>query len=350
MNSLKVSDNSGQSLQNLMTVESVEKWYTIQELAELCGFSVDTLKYGEVNLNAIMEKMSINIDVNTRLGGYHNTQKFYSENVLKALKEYQIKNGVSNATKDKETEIKHRMLPTTSVAGSVTDENLMTTRELAETLGVDVKTVQRIAEGLFDINVVKSISTGGRPTKAFSLEQATAIKIELQNHSKVARNGFTTMTISNDLEAWELQKRLDAYKDRRIAELQAENEMQKRQLSEQKPKVEYVDAYCDSENLEEIGHLGKVTKIGEIKIFKVLLKDGVIKERHSTDGIKCYDPCFGYEKYFETLHVPFLRGEKQLNRDKLMLNHKGFMYFRAKYTTEETIAETADKWLEKEGK
>lgn len=335
-NSLITSDKDVKNL-----TESFGKWYTIQELAELCGFDVDYLRN---NIKSML--FGFNFNVETKKEGKSH-QIFYSENVLKALKEYQIKNGVSNATKDKENEIKHRMLPTTSVAGSVTDEKLMTTRELAETLGVDVKTVQRIAEGLYDIDVVKSISTGGRPTKAFSLEQATAIKIELQNHSKLARNGFTTMTISNDLEAWELQKRLDAYKDRRIAELQAENEIQKRQLSEQKPKVEYVDAYCDSENLEEIGHLGKVTKIGEIKIFRTLLKDGVIKERHSTDGVKCYDPCFGYEKYFETLHVPFLRGEKQLSRDKLMLNHKGFMYFRAKYATEETIAETADKWLEK---
>lgn len=276
MNSLKVSDNSGQSLQNLMTVESVEKWYTIQELAELCGFSVDTLKYGEVNLNAIMEKMSINIDVNTRLGGYHNTQKFYSENVLKALKEYQIKNGVSNATKDKE--------------------------------------------------------------------------IAIQGNVSFIQNQTVKQTINNLLDNPQTLELLLAESLERQKSLQIENKMMKDLITEQKPKVEYVDAYCDSENLEEIGHLGKVTKIGEIKIFKTLLKDGVIKERHSTDGIKCYDPCFGYEKYFETLHAPFLRGEKQLNRDKLMLNHKGFMYFRAKYTTEETIAETADKWLEKEGK
>lgn len=140
-----------------------------------------------------------------------------------------------------------------------------------------------------------------------------------------------------------VMKRALQIADKKVKEMEAK-------LLEQKPKVEYVDTYCDSKNLEEIGHLGKVTKIGEYKIFKTLLKDGIIKERHSTDGIKCYDPCFGYEKYFESVHVPFLRGEKQLSRDKLMLNHKGFMYFRAKYATEETIAETADKWLEKEGK
>lgn len=63
----------------------------------------------------------------------------------------------------------------------------MTTRELANTLGVDVKTIQRTAEKLFDMNVVKSVSSGGRPSWCFDEEQATAIKIELQNHSEVAK-------------------------------------------------------------------------------------------------------------------------------------------------------------------
>lgn len=76
-----------------------EKWYTIEELASLCGISVETLKKGESPLT----KLSIDFEVESRLGGYHNTQKFYSENVLKALKEYQIKNSVPNATADKET-------------------------------------------------------------------------------------------------------------------------------------------------------------------------------------------------------------------------------------------------------
>lgn len=79
------------------------KWYTIEDLASMCGISVETLKHGEKNLSVIMRIMSVNFEVNTRLGGYHNTKKFYSENVLKALKEYQIKNSVQNAVKDKKT-------------------------------------------------------------------------------------------------------------------------------------------------------------------------------------------------------------------------------------------------------
>ena len=109
----------------------------------------------------------------------------------------------------------------------IATEKTMTTRELAEALGVDVRTIQRTSAKLFDIDVVKSVSYGGRPTQVFNEAQATAIKIELQNHSKIAQNGYNTLTITNDLEAWELQKRLDAYKDRRIAELTAENAEQK---------------------------------------------------------------------------------------------------------------------------
>ena len=79
----------------------LENWYTIEELAQLCGISVETLKGGHSPLN----ELSIGIDTETRMGGYHNTQKFYSENVLKALKQYQIRNSAPNALKDKEAAI-----------------------------------------------------------------------------------------------------------------------------------------------------------------------------------------------------------------------------------------------------
>ena len=42
------------------------------------------------------------------------------------------------------------------------------------------------------------------------------------------------------------------------------------------------------------------------------------------------DPCYGYEKYFKSISVPFLRGDKQLNREKLMLTSDGYAYFMKK--------------------
>ena len=101
-------------------------------------------------------------------------------------------------------------------------------------------------------------------------------------------------------------------------------------IAEMQPKADYYDKFIDSTNLIEIGHLGKSTGIGEQKIFKRLVVEGYIKVRYSTDGVKYYDPCYGYEKYFKSVSVPFLRGEKQLNREKLMLTADGYSYFMKK--------------------
>lgn len=76
------------------------------------------------------------------------------------------------------------------------EEKLITTKQLAAALGVDVKTIQRAVDSL-DIDVER---VGSSHTMVFNEEQATAIKIELQNHSKVAQNGFSTLTINNGLE------------------------------------------------------------------------------------------------------------------------------------------------------
>ena len=119
-----------------------------------------------------------------------------------------------------------------SLAQNVVEEELVTTKELAQMLGVDVKTIQRTSARLFDIDVVKSISNGGRPSQAFTKSQATAIKIELQNHSKIAKNGFDTLTVSNDLEMMLVQKKLTEYQNMRIKELTAERDAYKNCLDD----------------------------------------------------------------------------------------------------------------------
>lgn len=145
----------------------------------------------------------------------------------------------------------------------------ITTKDLADNLGVDVKTIQRAVDSL-DLNVER---VGSSHTMIFNEAQATAVKIELQNHTKIARNGYDTLSISNDLEAWELQKRLDAYKDRRIAELQAENEAQKQQLLEQAPKVEFYDDVAGSSDTIDMKEVAKVLNVkgfGRNNIFELL--------------------------------------------------------------------------------
>ena len=134
-----------------------KEWYSIKEIAELSGYDLASLKYGENNLPTIMKKMSVNMEVNTRLGGYHNTQKFYSENVLKALKEYQIRNSAPNALKDKETAIEGNVSVIKNETVKSTIENLLDnpktlnmllTESLARTkaLGIENKQLKDVIE------------------------------------------------------------------------------------------------------------------------------------------------------------------------------------------------------------
>ena len=71
------------------------------------------------------------------------------------------------------------------VVGAV---NKMSTKEVADILGVDVKTVQRAALSL-DMDVERS---GSSHTMLFDEAQVTAIKLEIENHSKV--NALTPKT------------------------------------------------------------------------------------------------------------------------------------------------------------
>ena len=86
-------------------------------------------------------------------------------------------------------------------------EKTMTAKELADAFGVDVKTIYRISNSLFVPSTLMSRVINGGESKVYTEKQATAIKIELQNHSKIANNGYNTLSISNDLECFELQKR-----------------------------------------------------------------------------------------------------------------------------------------------
>lgn len=218
----------------------------------------------------------------------------------------------------------------------ISSTKMMTTKELAERLETSPKVILENARKCLPNKIVEN----GKPT-FWNEAEITVLVDYAKENSHRHDTTFTNLVKVTETEltpALRIRKAMlemqAAYEDE-LAILRQKNIEQQNLLDEQKPKVDYVDSYCDSTNLEEIGHLGKVTKIGEQKIFRKLLDDGYIKIRYSTDGVKCYDPCYGYEKYFETVHVPFLRGDRKLNRDKLMLNHSGFLYFRKKYCLKE---------------
>lgn len=100
----------------------------------------------------------------------------------------------------------------------ITREQVMTTKELAEVLGVSERTIQNTVEKLAkSISPVAKNSQGGY---LFNEAQATAIKLELQNHAKVNSQAPTT-----DYEMELLTQRVIAYHAEKANEYKARAEL-----------------------------------------------------------------------------------------------------------------------------
>lgn len=152
-----------------------------------------------------------------------------------------------------------------TLADARSGARLMTTKELADVLGVSLRTVQQAIKGKgYEIIFAPLQTKGGVQNVACVTEaQATAIKIELQNRSKVSKNGFNSLTISNDLEMLAVQKKLSEYQDMRIAQLTA-------QIKEQAPKVEVYNRLIDRSGLVNIRETAKELNV-KVKVLVVWL-------------------------------------------------------------------------------
>lgn len=238
---MNLSENSVQSL-----AQNKEKWYTIEDLAFLCGYSKGNALLANPNTNELLNQFNNSNDV--KMGGYHNTQKFYSDNVLKALKQYQLRNSTPNALQNKEV----------AVSGNVS----------------------------FVVNETRT---------------------------------QTIAAILNDPKA--------------LLELAMQSSQK---LLEAQPKIEWYDNVADSSNLTEIGTIGKKTGIGSQKIFKKLREDKIIYQKCDSDGVFYDVPFYDYEKYFEIIPEPFIKGDKKCVRNKLLFNQKGVIWATKRYQIKET--------------
>lgn len=154
-----------------------------------------------------------------------------------------------------------------TLADARSGARLMTTKELAESLGVSVETVRTAARKLIDPSKsIWKVVNGGK-SQVFDAAQATAIKIELQNRSKVSRNGFNSLTISNDLEMLAVQKKLSEYQNMRIAQLTA-------QIKEQAPKVEVYNRLIDRSGLVNIRETAKELNVKVKDLVVWLIEHG----------------------------------------------------------------------------
>ena len=228
-----------------------------------------------------------------------------------------------------------------SLSLSVNVPETITTKELAETLGVDVSTITKTVNRLnATSDVLPKFKQGQTPR--YNEQQATIIKQEIQKHHNLESRQIDN--VSTDYEMELMTQKVLAYHVQKANEYKIRAEKAEQKVIEQKPKVDWYDNVADSSNLTEIGTVGKMTNIGSQKIFKALRADKIIYQKTDSDGITYDVPFYDYEKYFKTVPEPFIKGDKKCVRNKLLFTQAGVIWATNKYKAKEafTIKEVSE--------
>ena len=195
-------------------------------------------------------------------------------------------------------------------------ENFVTTKELAEVLGVSARTIRETAtakglEGTFHTLQTKG---GKQSLRVFSEEEATIIKMEIQKHHNLQSRQIDTVTTA-------------AEEDQMIAQaliiLQRRIQDANKEIEKLKPAAEFAYQICSSKDAIDIGNCAKVLNrnIGRNNLFeflrnrKVLQQDNIPYQKYIDSG---------YFRVIETKYaIP--SGETKISLKTLVLQ-KGVAY------------------------
>lgn len=190
----------------------------------------------------------------------------------------------------------------------------MTTRELADTLGVDERTIRNTISKLRKVlSAVQKNSQGGYMLTA---EQAAQIKAEVQRHHNLKSRQIDA--VSSRVE--ELGKVKEAFEI--ISKWNRELMEEKRELEE---KAEAYDRFIDDKALYSFRDAARLLGVGE-KWMMSQLKGKYIYEYIRADGSHTYtySAYARYARYFGKR--PFRAGGKIFIR--LMMTAEGLEHFR----------------------
>lgn len=193
------------------------------------------------------------------------------------------------------------------------NEKLVTTKELAEVLGVDISTVTKTVNRLNETSDVLPKFKQGQ-TPRYTEEQATIIKQEIQQHHNLATRQIDS--VSTELEENQMIAKALAILQRRVAD--AEKEVERL-----KPAAMFAYQICSSKDAIDIGNCAKVLNrnIGRNNLFE-FLRNKKILQQDNIPYQKYIDS--GYFRVIETKYsIP--TGETKISLKTLVLQ-KGVAY------------------------
>ena len=141
----------------------------------------------------------------------------------------------------------------------------MTTKETANALGVDERTIRRHAASL-------GLTENGKQTN-LDEKAVTIIKARIERSGRSDLDNVVQLpNISTDLEMMVLDAKVSEWKTRKIEQLQ-------KQLADAQPKIAFHDAVTGSRVTIDIGEAAKflaIQGLGRNKLFDVLRSKGIL--------------------------------------------------------------------------
>ena len=197
---------------------------------------------------------------------------------------------------------------------TVTDNRIVTTKELAQILGVEPRTVQLAVQRLKLEKVLSQVKIRGQNSFVFNEEQATLVKLHIQEHHNLSSRQIDAVTTATEEDQMIAQAM--AILNRRIQDANKE-------IERLKPAAEFAFQICSSKDAIDIGNCAKVLNrnIGRNNLFEFLRNKKILQ----SDNIpyqKYIDS--GYFRVIETKYtIP--SGETKISLKTLVLQ-KGVAY------------------------
>lgn len=211
----------------------------------------------------------------------------------------------------------------------IATKKTVTTRELAETLGVDRTTVTKTVKRLEQGGEVLHHSTTDEFNNTiwwYDEQQATIIKQEIQKHHNLATRQIDT--VSTELEENQTIANAMMILQRRSEELKRRAEIAEKQVEEMKPKAIVYDEFVERERFCNFRDGANYLHISQSDLMNLLKSRYIYK--NSAGEYRHYSE---YSQYFALR--PFTLGNK--TKQQLMFTIKGLEFFKNKINSTKRV-------------
>jgi len=158
-----------------------------------------------------------------------------------------------------------------------TDEEKFTTRQLAEQLSMDVKTVRENGKKCFPDKVFEN----GKTTYWTKPEAAALVEYmkEHNNRTDLTCTTVVQATTTGLTPALKIKKAMELMMEgyeEELSILRAKNAEQAEKISSDAPKVDYYDRICNASGLVNIRQASKLLNVPEKKFIGALIESGYL--------------------------------------------------------------------------